>query len=106
MKRGRKNKATHITTGNVFEDLGFDKSESALLAYRTDLHETILQLIRDAGHSPRDLERILDEPQPRISELLNGKISKMSVDKLLKYFFRLGAKSKEAKKILLRAAEG
>ena len=30
----------------------------------------------------RQLGKILDQPQPRISELLNGKISKMSAEKL------------------------
>jgi len=33
---------------------------------------------------------ILGEPQPRVSELLNGKIANKSVDKLLHYAGRLG----------------
>jgi len=36
------------------------------------------------------LESILDQPQLRISDLLNGKISKMSSAKLAGYLFRLG----------------
>ena len=37
---------------------------------------------------------ILGEPQPRVSELLNGKIANKSVDKLLYYAGRLGIEAK------------
>jgi predicted XRE-type DNA-binding protein len=40
------------------------------------------------------LEIILAEPQPRVSELLNGKIANKSVDKLLEYAGRLGIEPK------------
>jgi len=42
----------------------------------------------------RKLERVLDVPQPRVSELMGGKISTMSVDKLTKYLHRLGREVK------------
>jgi len=40
------------------------------------------------------LEKILDQPQPRISELLNGKISKMSAEKLAGIFLDWALRSK------------
>ena len=36
------------------------------------------------------VEEALDVPQPRVSELLNGKTSRMTTDLLAKYFCRLG----------------
>jgi predicted XRE-type DNA-binding protein len=42
------------------------------------------------GVTPRQLEKLLDVPQPRVSELLNGKISRMTADLLAKYLYRLG----------------
>ena len=36
----------------------------------------------------------MGEPQPRVSELLNGKIANKSVDKLLQYAGRLGIEAK------------
>jgi predicted XRE-type DNA-binding protein len=60
------------------------------LKLKAQLHEGILQLIRQRKYSPRDLERILDVPQPRVSELLTGKLSTMSIKKLLWYAVRLG----------------
>ena len=42
----------------------------------------------------RDLEKSLDQPQLWISEPLNGKISKMSAEKLAGYLSRLGVEIK------------
>jgi predicted XRE-type DNA-binding protein len=38
----------------------------------------------------KELQAIVEEPQPRVSELLNGKIANTSVDKLLDYAGRPG----------------
>jgi predicted XRE-type DNA-binding protein len=45
-------------------------------------------------YSQKELQKILGEPQPRVSELLNGKIANKSVDKLLHYAGRLGIEAK------------
>lgn len=76
---------THITRGNVFDDLGFSPEEAAALKLKTDLHSEIIKIVRERKLSPKKLEKILDQPQPRISELLCGKISKMSAEKLVGY---------------------
>lgn len=85
------NKPSHVTTGNVFEDLGFSPMESFSLKLKTDLYQILLGRIRDQKLSRRDLEHLLREPQPRVSELMTGKISKMSIEKLSDYLQRLGA---------------
>ncbi len=81
---------SHITRGNVFEDLGFSKADSQVLAIKTDLHSLIVKTIKDKGYSRRDLEGVFNEPQPRISELMTGKISKLSAEKLIQYVSLLG----------------
>jgi len=73
---------------NVFEDLGFSAEEATVLAFKSDLYSAILE--RAKRYSQKDLQIILGEPQPRVSELLNGKIARKSVDKLLHYAYRLG----------------
>ena len=45
-------------------------------------------------YSQKELQEILGEPQPRVSELLNGKIANKTVDKLLHYAGRLGIEAK------------
>ena len=84
------NAPTHITTGSVFYDLGFSKAESAAFEMKARLLIAVQKIVEKRGYTQRELEKLFDEPQPRISELLNGKISKMSIEKLLGYLERLG----------------
>ena len=42
-----------------------------------------MQLVKDKKYTQKELSILLDEPQPRISELLSGKISKLSLEKLV-----------------------
>jgi predicted XRE-type DNA-binding protein len=90
--RSEATKPTHITRGNVFDDLGFPPEEAAILKFKSDLYTAIMKHARK--YSPKQLEVILAEPQPRVSELLNGKIANKSVDKLLEYAGRLGIEPK------------
>lgn len=75
----------------AFEDLGFNQSESLAMQVKADIYRSILSRIDESGLTPRQLERTLNVPQPRVSELLNGKFSMMSIEKLLEYSSRLGA---------------
>lgn len=84
------NKPSHVTRGNVFADLGFTAEEAAILRMKTQLHIEIMREIEKDGMTQRQLEKVLDIPQPRVSELLNGKISRMTADLLAKYLYRLG----------------
>lgn len=83
-------KPSHISRGNVFEDLGFSPEEAAILRMKTQLHIEIMRVIEQKRLTPRQLEKVLDVPQPRVSELVNGKISRMTADLLAKYLYRLG----------------
>jgi predicted XRE-type DNA-binding protein len=82
----------HMTKGNVLDDLGFSREQAMALKFKADLYQAILKHARK--YSPKELQVILAEPQPRVSELLNGKIANKSVDKLLCYAGRLGIEAK------------
>lgn len=86
------NRPTHVTYGDVFDDLGFSPQEATALKFKADLYQAILA--RAEKYSQKELQVILGEPQPRVSELLNGKIAKKSVDKLLAYAGKLGIEAK------------
>ena len=90
----RTNETAHVTTNKLFEDLGFSAEEAAILELKVTLHIEIMKEIKRQKLTPRKLEKILDVPQPRVSELMGGKISKMSVEKLTKYLHRLGREVK------------
>ena len=97
-----KRDSTHVTKVNVFEDLGFSSEEAAVLALKTQLHTEILKVVKRRRLTPRQLEKILHVPQPRVSELLNGKISKVTSDKLAKYLHHLGRSVQVKTKLMER----
>lgn len=73
---------------NVFEGVGFSPEKAAALKLKADLHNKIVKAA--SRHSQRELEKILQTSQPRISDLLRGKMSKFSLDMLVEYAERLG----------------
>jgi predicted XRE-type DNA-binding protein len=86
------NKPRHITRRNVLDDLGFSPEQATALKFKAELYQAILKYAQN--YSQKELQAILGEPQPRVSELLNGKIANKSVDKLLYYAGRLGIEAK------------
>jgi predicted XRE-type DNA-binding protein len=89
MKSTMKNKPTHIVTGNIFDALGFSASEANVLKIKADLLSAILERVKAKGYSQAQLVEILDEYQPSVSNLLRGRISQVSIEKLLRYADRL-----------------
>jgi predicted XRE-type DNA-binding protein len=81
---------SHITRGNVLDDLGFSPEESAALKMKSELHLRIIKTIAQKRYTQADLQSRLGEPQPRISDLMRGKISKFSLETLIGYAERLG----------------
>jgi predicted XRE-type DNA-binding protein len=90
--KSRANKAGHVTRGNVIDDLDFSPENATALKFKAELYRAVLKYA--SKYSQKDLQVILGEPQPRVSELLNGKIANKSVDKLLYYAGRLGIEAK------------
>jgi predicted XRE-type DNA-binding protein len=72
----------------LFEDLGFSPQEAAALKLKTDLHTQIVKAA--SRYSQHELANILQTSQPRISDLLRGKMSKFSLDMLVCYADQLG----------------
>jgi len=83
----------HRTRGSVLNDLNLSEQDRLELKLKADLHQDILKLIKKKKFSPRQLEKLFDIPQPRVSELLRGKLSLLSVSKLLYYANLLGARA-------------
>jgi predicted XRE-type DNA-binding protein len=83
----------HRTRGSVLDELNMSDQEHLELRLKADLHQDILKLIKKKRLTPRQLEKLFDMPQPRVSELLRGKLSLLSVSKLLYYAHLLGARA-------------
>jgi len=87
------NGPSHITKGDVFDDLGLSRSEASALKVKATLLDAILREIERQGYTQNELVEVLDEYQPSVSNLTRGKIAKVSVEKLLTYSDRLKMKT-------------
>jgi predicted XRE-type DNA-binding protein len=76
-------KTARVTRGSVLDDLGFSPSEALEIKVKAEIYRELLQFIRDQGIAARELAIVLDGHQPDVSNLLNGRISKFSVGKLI-----------------------
>jgi predicted XRE-type DNA-binding protein len=70
-------------SGNVFVDLGFSAAEAANLHLRSQLMTELMDRLQSAGLKQATAARHLGVTQPRISDLMRGKIDRFSVDTLI-----------------------
>lgn len=78
--------------GNVFTDLGFSPDEAALLAMRADLMACLRETIENKGWTQAKAATVLGIGQSRVSDLVNGKRDKFSLDMLVTLATRAGRK--------------
>lgn len=71
------------SSGNVFRDLGFPAVEAENLRVRADLMIALSRLIRARGLTQAAAARLFGVSQPRVSDLVRGKIGRFSVDTLI-----------------------
>ena len=80
------------TAVNVFRDLGFDAEEAENLRIRADLKIQLTKLIETRGLTQASAAKLLGVTQPRISDLMRGKIDRFSIDTLIEMLGRAGAR--------------
>ena len=80
------------STGNVFRDLGFRREEAEHLLVRADLMIQVQKLIAVQRLKQRKAAEILRVSQPRVSDLLRGRIDLFGTDALIDMLARLGAR--------------
>jgi len=84
----------HVTRNDVLDDLGFTRSEAAVLKVKADLLDAIRDEIGRRKYTQLQLVDILGEHQPAVSNLMQGKIDQVSIEKLLRYSDRLGMRAR------------
>ncbi|HCL66351.1 MAG TPA: hypothetical protein DIC56_16230 [Rhizobium sp.] len=75
---------------NIFESITEDATLAADLQFRSDLLMTLIDIFEDKGWKQAEIAEALNIAQPRVSELLRGKISLFSSDRLIGYLAKLG----------------
>ena len=82
-------KVPHVTRGSVLDDLGFSAAETLEIKVKAEIYRELLAYIKEQGFDQQGLATALGVHQPEVSHLLNGKISKFSVGKLIKFAGKL-----------------
>ncbi|HEX9730214.1 MAG TPA: helix-turn-helix transcriptional regulator [Gemmatimonadales bacterium] len=77
-------------SGNVFRDLGFPPDEAAHLLIRTDLMIAIRRVLKARKLTQARAAELLGTTQPRVSDLMRGRIDLFSIDALVDFLARLG----------------
>jgi predicted XRE-type DNA-binding protein len=70
-------------SGNVFSDIGFPPEEAQNLHLRSELMTRVERFVKRSGVTQAEAARALGVTQPRLNDLLRGKIDKFSLDALV-----------------------
>ena len=79
---------------NVFRDLGFPEGEAQNLLLRTDLMLKIERIVKKSNTTQIEAAQMLGITQPRLNDLLKGRIEKFSLDALVNMLARAGMEVK------------
>lgn len=81
---------TQLQYDNIFDAITTDAGEAADLKFRSDLMIMLRDYFKAKQWTQADVMKKLGVPQPRVSELVTGKIQVVSADKLIRYLAKLG----------------
>ena len=85
---------TSIQYDNIFDAITDNHQEAIELQTRADLMSVIRDIVQDNNWKQTEAAEKMGLTQPRVSNLLNGKIDKFSIDLLMTCLFRLGYRFK------------
>lgn len=71
------------STGNVFEDLELPDSQELLA--KAELARRISEIVRGRRLTQREAARVLGTTQPNVSNLINGRLAGLSLERLVRY---------------------
>jgi len=82
----------HRSSGNVFRDLGFGPEEAEHLRLRSELMIRLSKLIESRGLTQAQAAKLFGVSQPRVSDLVRGKIDLFSIDTLVDMLAHAGVR--------------
>ncbi len=77
-------------TRNIFDDLGFDSAEAAILKIKAELQIGLELEIKKRKLNQTKAAQLLGITRPSLNRLLNGHLDSVSIDKLVGMHARLG----------------
>jgi predicted XRE-type DNA-binding protein len=88
--RGRR--AVKRASGDLFGDLGFAPAEAQNLRIRAELMVQVERIMQRRRLTQAEAARVFGVTQPRISNLVRGRIDLFSIDALVTMLARAGAR--------------
>lgn len=82
------------SSGNVFRDLGFSPREAEYLKVRSELMTSLQKAIAARGLKQAEAAKLFGVTQPRVSDLMRGRIDLFSIDTLIDMLARLGIRAR------------
>ena len=82
----------HRSSGNVFRDLGFSEDEAEHLKVRSSLMIQIRKVLESRRLTQAQAAELFGVSQPRVSDLVRGKISLFSIDTLVDMLAHAGVR--------------
>ena len=92
------------SSGNVFLDIGFPPLQAQNLRVRADLMIELIRIVRSRKLTQMAASRLFRVSQPRISDLMTGKIDRFSIDALVEMLWRSGRRVEVATRRSRRVA--
>jgi predicted XRE-type DNA-binding protein len=81
------------SSGNVFRDLGFSGEEAEYLKVRAELMLSLQKAIAARGLTQAQTAKRLGVTQPRVSDVMRGRIDRFSIDTLIDMPARLAIRA-------------
>ncbi|MBS1814947.1 MAG: XRE family transcriptional regulator [Acidobacteria bacterium] len=89
IRKKKSAQASHVTKGDVLDDLGLSRAEALEAKVKADLWKDLVSHIESLHLSQKELAGRLGIHQPDVSNLLTGKISRFSAGMLIHYAVKL-----------------
>jgi predicted XRE-type DNA-binding protein len=75
---------------DIFDDLGYSPEKAASLKIRRDLMRALVDAIRERGLTQAKAAKLFGVSQPRVSDLVRGRISLLTIDALVSMLAKAG----------------
>ena len=82
------------SSGNVFRDLGFSADEAEHLRIRSDLMISVQKAVAARRLTQAEVADLLGVTQPRVSDLVRGRLNLFSIETLIDMLAHLGIRVK------------
>ena len=91
-RHGRAATVLEPSSGNVYLDLGFAPAEAEYLLLRSRLMAMVGRLIAERGLTQVEAARLLRVSQPRVSDVVRGRVERFTIDALVEMLARAGGR--------------